>query len=381
MAYVLVGAFKLLALQAATDASTTPGQTAPADYDRLANQFLTDGGVLPPWLLPACRSLLNLARLRWRRIWALARLSFKEAVRRRVLWVFSALLLVFLFASWFIASTSRKTRSATMFDVIYWAMTPLLLVTAGLLAAFSIPADIRNQTIHTIVTKPVERFEIVLGRFLGYMLLMTVVLFVMTAVGLLYVSASIDPEARVESLQARVPVYGDLTFVGDRRQRGLRMGVPRATFPDGAEQHVPGRLGLPRSSRANWRPERSACPASSPSTSSARPREKRTRASSARSRSRAGSGIPPTPASSLRSANASAANRTPTPMPSMKCLPRSTATTSSRSKEVVDYHTLSLDVPIGVFKNAAGRCRPASGGPQLEAGRKDRGRACIREMR
>ena len=43
-------------------------------------------------------------------------------------------------------------------------MNVLLISVGMLLAAFSIPTDIKNLTIHTIVTKPVERFEIVLGR-------------------------------------------------------------------------------------------------------------------------------------------------------------------------------------------------------------------------
>ena len=60
----------------------------------------------------------------------------------------------------------------------------MLLLAASLLAAFSIPSDVRSQTIHTVVTKPVERFEIVLGRILGYTLLMTAVLAVATGLGL-----------------------------------------------------------------------------------------------------------------------------------------------------------------------------------------------------
>src|SRR4051794_30265294 len=48
--------------------------------------------------------VLGLFRLRFRRIYALAKLSFKEAIRRRVLYAFSGILLVFLFASWFIPS-------------------------------------------------------------------------------------------------------------------------------------------------------------------------------------------------------------------------------------------------------------------------------------
>jgi hypothetical protein len=95
-------------------------------------------------------------------------------------------------------------------------MTPLLLMTAGLLAAFSIPADIKSQTMHTIVTKPVERFEIILGRFIGYNLLMTMVLVVMSVLGLVYVARGVNQEAADESLKARVPLYGNLVVTNPR---------------------------------------------------------------------------------------------------------------------------------------------------------------------
>ena len=36
------------------------------------------------------------------------------------------------------------------------------------LSAFSLPADFKNRTIYTIVTKPVRPGEIVLGRILGF---------------------------------------------------------------------------------------------------------------------------------------------------------------------------------------------------------------------
>lgn len=160
-------------------------------------------------LLPV---LLNLGRVRWRRVWALARLSFKEAIRRRVLWGFSALVLVFLFASWFLPY-KPEDQVRNYVRTVYWAMTPLLLVTAAVLASFSIPADVKSQTIHTIVTKPVERFEIVLGRFLGYTMLMTLVLAVMSALSLAYVARGVDEEAKEESLKARKPVYGTLAVV------------------------------------------------------------------------------------------------------------------------------------------------------------------------
>jgi ABC-type transport system involved in multi-copper enzyme maturation permease subunit len=163
-------------------------------------------------LLPV---LLNLGRLRWRRIWALAKLSFMEAIRRRVLWVFSLLLLVFLFASWFFPY-KPEDQVRTYVQTVYLVMTALLLITAGLLAAFGLPADLRNQTIHTIVTKPVERFEIILGRFLGYSLVMSLVLVAMGILSLGYVARGIDQEAADESYKARVPIFGEIQIVGGK---------------------------------------------------------------------------------------------------------------------------------------------------------------------
>lgn len=169
--------------------------------------------------------LLDLLRLRPRRIWALARLSLKEAIRRRVLWVYLAFLLVFLFASWFLPH-KPEDQVRNYVQVVFGAMTPLLLVTAGLVAAFSIPTDVQNQTIHTIVTKPVERFEIVVGRFLGFTLLMTALLVGLSAVSLLYVFREIDREAATESLRARVPLYGkmELEDAGRRDFTGRKVG-------------------------------------------------------------------------------------------------------------------------------------------------------------
>jgi ABC-type transport system involved in multi-copper enzyme maturation permease subunit len=153
--------------------------------------------------------LAAIARLRFRRIWGIAKLSFKEAIRRRVLWAFSALLLVFLFASWYL-NPKAEDQVRLYVGVVTFVITWLLVLTASLLGCFSIPTDLRQQTIHTVVTKPVERYEIVLGRLLGFTLLMTIVLVVMTALSFVYISRAVVPEAREESFKARIPVFGEL---------------------------------------------------------------------------------------------------------------------------------------------------------------------------
>jgi len=167
--------------------------------------------------LPFSRDVL---RLRYRRIWALAKLSLKEAVRRKVLWVFLTFLLIFLFPPKWFFPIKLEDEVRTNVSVIYWAMTPLLLLTVGLLSSFSIPNDIKTQTIHTIVTKPVERFEIVLGRVLGYSILSFAVLATLSVLSLVLIwTSNPSADAASESLKARVPVYGRLSFYNVRSKK------------------------------------------------------------------------------------------------------------------------------------------------------------------
>src|SRR5262249_44829285 len=139
------------------------GQAPPAAPPlTFRERLLLTGSGVCALLAVAVVFLRGFLALRGRRIYAIAKLSFKEALRRRCLYAFSALLLVFLFATWFVPY-KPEDQVRTYVQVLYWAMTPLLLLTAAFLAGFSIPTDIRQLTIHTVVTKPVEKFEVVLG--------------------------------------------------------------------------------------------------------------------------------------------------------------------------------------------------------------------------
>jgi ABC-type transport system involved in multi-copper enzyme maturation permease subunit len=230
-AIILDGIFlgaKIVEWYSIARAATAQGAPVPISKGLQLTQTLTlgfAGGIsLIAISLPLLLDIFQ-ARLRPRRIWALARLSMKEAVRRKVLWVFVSLLVVYLFGSWFIEYNKPEDQVRNYVQILYIAMTPLLLLTAALLAAFSIPTDIKQQTIHTILTKPVERFEIVIGRFLGYTIIMTAVLIVMTTISLGYLLRGINDDARYESLKARVPLYGQLEFEGTKeKNRGISVG-------------------------------------------------------------------------------------------------------------------------------------------------------------
>jgi len=168
-------------------------------------------------LLPFVANLLTLSG---RRIWAIARLSFQEALRRRVLYVFAALLLVFLFANWYDTSKPEDQIRRNVATITFPLMWVLVVASIVILAAWSIPTDIKQQTIHTILTKPVQRLEVVLGRFLGFVGLLTLILIVITTFSLVFVLRNINAEAAEESLKSRTPLYGELSFenTADRKK-------------------------------------------------------------------------------------------------------------------------------------------------------------------
>jgi hypothetical protein len=148
-------------------------------------------------------------------VWAIAKLSFKEAMSSQLLWIlFFLLVLPFAFRNVWMANTKQVDEVRTLVSLTSVFIAFLLLAPSGLLASFyGIPSDIKNLNIYTVASKPVERFEIVLGRFFGYVALMTLVLIAMTGVALVLITnTSFSEKAREETYKARVPVRGKLEF-------------------------------------------------------------------------------------------------------------------------------------------------------------------------
>ncbi len=133
------------------------------------------------------QSIPDFLRTSPRRVWAMARLAIKEALRRRVilvtLGIFAATL---LFGGWFMNAGSEKPDQIYV-NFVLWGTQLLVLLMGMLISAFSLPEDIKNKTIYTVVTKPVRSTEIVLGRIVGFGLLGTFILALMGLISFLFV--------------------------------------------------------------------------------------------------------------------------------------------------------------------------------------------------
>ena len=163
---------------------------------------------------------VDFSRTSLRRIWALALLTWHESTRKKALYVFVVFAIMIMFAGWFLRSSldrpdlQVKVYVSFVLTVISWLTLPVVL----LLACWGLPADIKNRSLHTVVTKPVRRHEIVVGRFVGFSMVGTLVLLVMGTIGYFWTVGQVPAAAR-EELVGRVPIYGDMSFSNRQGQR------------------------------------------------------------------------------------------------------------------------------------------------------------------
>jgi hypothetical protein len=156
-------------------------------------------------------TVMDFVRMSPRRVAALAWLSIKESIRRRVVVIFAIFILLLLFAGWFLDPGSIDPARLYL-SFVLTATNYLVLLLVLFLSVMSLPADIKNHTIYTIVTKPVRSSEIVLGRILGFAAVGTGLLVVMGLISYVFVQRGLSHthELAAEDLHAVEGSSGEL---------------------------------------------------------------------------------------------------------------------------------------------------------------------------
>jgi ABC-type transport system involved in multi-copper enzyme maturation permease subunit len=116
------------------------------------------------------------------RILAIAENTFKEAVRQRILVllvIFSILLIIIsIFLEPFAIGESPK-----ILRDIGLAVAPLFgILVVIIIGSTLVYKDIEKRTIYTVITKPVKRSEIILGKFFGFIALIAILLCAMAII-------------------------------------------------------------------------------------------------------------------------------------------------------------------------------------------------------
>ena len=126
-----------------------------------------------------------------KKIWIIARMTFRENVRKRIVLTGLALGLIFLtvftigFRMVYINGLNGVDRPNEMLSRMIvteatnmlllaglYAVTFLSVAMGALLGADTLSGEINSGTIQTIVTKPVRRSDVVLGKWLGFAILL-----------------------------------------------------------------------------------------------------------------------------------------------------------------------------------------------------------------
>jgi len=122
-----------------------------------------------------------------RRVWAIARMTLLEASRRKVFAILALFAIALLSSTAFFPSVEPAGRLRLM-EV--WALRAASLFTA-IVALFisgsSLPSDFEEKRIYMLVTKPVSKATIFLGKLLGLSLLLAIFVATMGMVTMLFI--------------------------------------------------------------------------------------------------------------------------------------------------------------------------------------------------
>lgn len=107
------------------------------------------------------------------RILAIGRNTFTELVRQKVFYFLLLFALIVIGNSAFLAKFSFQEEFQMLKDVALGAMSVFLSLLAILATAMLLPRDLEDRTIFTILSKPVPRYEYLLGKLFGVFILLT----------------------------------------------------------------------------------------------------------------------------------------------------------------------------------------------------------------
>jgi hypothetical protein len=172
------------------------------------------------------RALIDFFSISPKRIGAIADLTIKESIRKKTLLVFVIFAILFMFAGWFIGGTTDRPdlQVRVLVSFVLKTISWLVLIVIPLLACWGLPTDIKIRSLHTVITKPVRRNEVYLGRLLGYSAVGTGVLAIMGLVGYIWIVRQ-TPTAAQKELISRVPVYGLMNFTDRFGREGTGINV------------------------------------------------------------------------------------------------------------------------------------------------------------
>jgi ABC-type Na+ efflux pump permease subunit len=156
------------------------------------------------------------------RVWAIATNTLLELFRLKVFYFLLIFALLLIGSSAFMIEFNFQEQFQLLKDVSLGSMSIFTWLLSVLATAMLIPKDIEDRTLYTILAKPVPRFEYLIGKLLGILLLLLISTIVMSVI---FVLALYGRQQYVLAETMR----GSVGMTPDQIQENLRE-VRNATF-------------------------------------------------------------------------------------------------------------------------------------------------------
>lgn len=143
---------------------------------------------------------------------AIALNTFKEAVRDRILYAILVFALVMLAGSTILVTISVDGEEKIIKDLGLACISIFGLLIATFLGIGLVSKEIEKRTLYTIITKPIHRYQFILGKYLGLVLTLSVNVLVM-ALGLIGLAYVWEGTASPRLLLAVVFIFLELILV------------------------------------------------------------------------------------------------------------------------------------------------------------------------
>ena len=132
----------------------------------------------------------------WRRVAAIARNAFREAVRDRVLYNLVVFVLLLIAGAIFLGELSAGQEAKIIVDLGLSAILLFGVFIANFVGVGLVYKEIERRTLYAILSKPIGRGEFLVGKYLGLCLTLLVNVAIMgvgLSLALLYVKRGWDP--------------------------------------------------------------------------------------------------------------------------------------------------------------------------------------------
>ena len=164
------------------------------------------------------------------RVGTIAYNTLLESLRQRVLLVLLLFGLVLTGASLYFTHFTFIDEFKFLKDIGSAAISVTGLLVAMIGAAQLIPAEIERRTIYTVLSKPVRRFEFLLGKYFGLLALLTLMLAIMSTMfaGVMFIKETIEVQEVLLQAPAGGPDEGQLEMIEQIKEQSRDVGMLQA---------------------------------------------------------------------------------------------------------------------------------------------------------